>query len=279
MKIVFTKIALIFALTLVTSAVPVNAAGKTAANPYLGYDVSYPQCSKALPPSPAFGVVGLNGGLANTTNPCLVRQLSWAAKASGKTNQPKVQLYVNTANPGGLGTASWPSDNSDPSGVITNDPYGNCDGGNSLACSYQYGWNRAVEDAQQRLPGAARQVGLSSNPADYTWWLDVETINTWQSGSSDSAQKNAADLEGMTEYLQSVGGNVGLYSTTAQWGQIAGSPGSASSLNGLINWRPGARSLNAAKSNCSLPPLTAGGSVSLSQYLANNQDYDYSCIN
>jgi hypothetical protein len=106
----------------------------------------------------------------------------------------------------------------------------------------------------------------------------VETINTWLSGSSDATSKNAADLEGMTAYFKSLGADVGIYSTTAQWGQIAGTPTSDSNLNGLVNWRPGARSLSAAKSNCSLTPLTAGGSVVLTQYLSNNLDYDYSCI-
>jgi len=276
MNIVLAKITISFVSTLVAAA-PVGAAAKLPAN--IGYDVSYPQCSKTLPARQAFALVGLNGGLATTTNPCLAKQLAWAAKSTGQTNQPKVQLYVNTANPGGLDTSSWPSDNSDPSGTTTDNPYGACDGSNSLACSYQYGWNRSVEDAQQRLPDGAQAAGLSTNPADYTWWLDVETINTWQSGQADSNQKNTADLEGMTEYFQSVGGNVGLYSTTAQWGQIVSSTSPTSSLNGLINWRPGARSLNSAKSNCGLPPLTTGGRVSLAQYLANNQDYDYSCIN
>jgi hypothetical protein len=178
-----------------------------------------------------------------------------------------------------LSTPSWPADNSDPQGVITTNPYGSCDGSNSLACSYQYGWNRAVEDTQQRLAGPAYSAGLSTNPADYTWWLDVETINTWQSGSTDSGQKNAADLEGMTDAIKSVGGSVGLYSTTAQWQQIAGTTlRGGSSLYGLINWRPGAKNLNSAQSNCSLPPLTAGGRVTLTQYLASNVDYDYSCI-
>jgi hypothetical protein len=275
MNVIIAKVAFTFVSTLVSVAP--SAAVKAPIN--IGYDVSYPQCSKTLPAKQAFGVVGLNDGLANTTNPCLSKQLSWAAKSTGQTSQPKVQLYVNTANPGGLNTSSWPNDNSDPGGVVTDNPYGNCDGSNSLACSYQYGWNRALEDAQQRLPTGASPAGLSTNPADYNWWLDVETINTWQLGQADSSQKNTADLEGMSEYFQSVGGNVGLYSTSAQWGQIVGSPSSTSRLNGLINWRPGARNLNAAKTSCDLPPLTAGGNVSLTQYLANNQDYDYSCKN
>lgn len=277
MKIVLAKLFLAPALIFSFSVAPISAASKTLATTYVGNDVSYPQCGKTLPTKPSFGVVGVNNGLANGTNTCLVKQLAWAAGATGQTIQPKVQLYLNTANPGGLNTPSWPIDNSDPSGNITDNPYGNCDGSNSLACSYQYGWDRAVEDAQQRLPSAAAQAGIDSNSANYTWWLDVETINTWQSGDLDATSKNAADLEGMAAYLQSIGATVGLYSTTYQWGQIAGPAKEASSLNGLINWRPGARNFNSAKTNCSLAPLTPGGSVTITQYISSNLDYDYAC--
>ncbi|HSX17930.1 MAG TPA: hypothetical protein VLE51_01060 [Candidatus Saccharimonadales bacterium] len=244
----------------------------------LGNDISYPQCSKSWPSNQAFGIVGVNGGLANTTNSCLVQQLSWATKSSGITTQSKVQLYVNTANPGGLNTPSWPTNNIDPAGNLTLNPYGICSGTNSLACAWQYGWNRSVEDVRQRFIPAAQSANLSTSPSAYPWWLDVETINTWQSGSSFANASNAADLEGMTAYFQSVGVNVGLYSTTYQWGQIAGSVNGGSNLNGLSNWRPGARNLSGAKSNCSLAPLTSGGKVVLTQYIANNLDYDNSCI-
>src|SRR5688572_3870318 len=73
----------------------------------LGIDISWPQCGKSVPTDQAFGIVGVNGGLATTTNPCLKDQLIWASKSVGGTVQEKVQLYVNTANPGGMGTASW----------------------------------------------------------------------------------------------------------------------------------------------------------------------------
>jgi hypothetical protein len=243
-----------------------------------GNDVSYPQCGKTLPFDQAFGVVGVNGGLANTTNSCLATQLSWAAKSTGVVNQPKIQLYVNTANPGGLNTPSWPSSNTDPAGNSALNPYGNCDGSDSLPCAWLYGWNRSVEDVLYRFAPAAQAAGVSSSPAAYVWWLDVETINTWKSGSTFATQSNAADLEGMGAYFKSLGASVGLYSTTYQWGQIAGTVSVNSNLNGLPNWRPGARNLSSAKSNCGLPPLTAGGKVTITQYLSGNLDYDYSCV-
>lgn len=266
-----------FSLFLTLSSQPALAA-KNSPTP-VGNDISYPQCNKTYPKGQAFGIVGVNGGLANTTNTCLGSQLLWSHKSVGGTNQVKAQLYVNTANPGGLNTPSWPQNNTDPVGNVTSNPYGTCDGSDSLACAWQYGWNRAVEDVQIRFLPAAQAVGVNTNPASYPWWLDVETVNTWKSGSTLAYQSNVADLEGMVAYFQSIGANVGLYSTSYQWGQIvstAVTPGS--NLNGLNSWLPGARTLSKAKSNCSLSPLTAGGKVTLTQYVSGSFDYDHSCI-
>ncbi len=67
----------------------------------IGNDISWPQCGRTLPKGQAFGIVGVNGGKATTTNPCLADQLKWAAGSTGlNPNQPSTQLYVNTANPG-----------------------------------------------------------------------------------------------------------------------------------------------------------------------------------
>lgn len=147
-----------------------------------GNDVSYPQCGATLPSGQAFGIVGVNDGLANTTNPCLAAEMSWAAGSTGTTSQPKVALYVNTANPGNLGVADWPANDVDPvTGQPDPDPYGTCSGGDDQACAWQYGWNMADLDAQRR--GVA-------NPDTYRWWLDVETANSWESNT----ENNDADL-------------------------------------------------------------------------------------
>lgn len=247
----------------------------------LGIDVSWPQCGKTLPSNHAFGIVGVNGGLATTTNDCMGAQLVWAAKAIGGTKQPKVQLYVNTANPGGLNTSSWPKNNVDSQTVLAPNPYGTCDNGDTLACAWQYGWNRAVEDVYDRFKPAVSQTSLNSDASKYIWWLDVETENTWKTnGTLFAAQSNTAVLEGMTAYFKSIGIQVGLYSTGYQWSQIVGSAvKSDSNLNGLVNWRPGGANLKTAKSACSATPLTTNGKVVLTQYIANSLDYNYSCIN
>jgi len=243
----------------------------------LGNDISYPQCGQTLPSGQGFGIVGINGGLATTTNQCLSTELLWAEQSLGTQSQAKIQLYVNTGNPGGLNTPSWPHNNTDPSGNTAPNPNGTCDGSVSDACAWQYGWNRAVDDVQNKFIPAAQAAGIDTTPGDYPWWLDVETTNSWESGSNDALTQNRLDLEAMVSYFQSKGITVGLYSTNFQWGQIVGDVPSGSDLNGLRNWRPGATDLAGAQTYCSLTPLTSGGSVSMTQYTANF-DYDYSCL-
>ncbi|MFH5880226.1 hypothetical protein [Arthrobacter sp. NA-172] len=89
---------------------------------------------------------------------------------------------------------------------------------------------------------------------------------------------NAADLEGMTAYLEGIGAQVGIYSTSYQFGIIAGQPGPNSRLNGLKSWLAGATSPGTAVALCSASPLTTGGVVALTQFTAGDFDYNYSCI-
>lgn len=277
----------VIATLLIMSASPALAAkphakngghGGSASVP-LGNDISYPQCERGLPSGQAFGVVGVNGGLATTTNPCLADQLIWARGSTGSINsQDKTQLYLNTANPGGLNTPSWPHNNIDPvSNSVTSSPYGDCDGSLSDACAWQYGWNRASEAVSKRFIPAAALVSLDINPASYIWWLDVETTNTWETGSDEALARNANDLRGMVDYLKSANARVGIYSTGYQWGKIAGSNNPAGAFNGLASWLAGARNQKGAAQNCGLPPLTYGGQVTLTQFVSGDLDYDYSC--
>ncbi len=247
----------------------------------VGYDVSYPQCGKRLPTSYYFAVVGVNGGTAASTNLCLAEQLAWANKAKVGSKQPGLQLYVNTANPGEVISliTTWPTSNTDKTGHTTTNPYGTCTGKNDEACSWQYGWNRSVEAYQDRFVPAAKKAGLSQDVSAYTWWLDVETMNTWQSGSEAAFARNTAAIEGFAKYYQNRGAPVGLYSTAYQWGEITGGTvGANSNLNGLPNWRPSGATLSNAKNNCSVPPLTSGGFISMTQYVVKNLDHNHSCV-
>ncbi|MDR7084887.1 hypothetical protein J2X01_004206 [Arthrobacter ginsengisoli] len=244
---------------------PASAAPPKPSDP-VGIDVSWPQRGKTLPKKPAFAIVGVNNGLANTTNPCLATQLAWANTAPDPalTAQPRVALYVNTANPG-LQGSWWPNSNH-YGGVDVANPYGVCGSlpDNFRACSYMYGYAKAYDDATIR--------GVEE-PQKYLWWLDVETGNSWQTDKAD----NIADLEGMVAYFTSIKATVGIYSTGYQWGQIAGNVPSSSPLAGLPSWLAGARSLTGAKSNCSLPALTPGSRVALTQYVSAGLDYNYAC--
>ncbi len=268
-KLTFIKASLTLFSSLVVIVSPTTAlAARSWHNPVspsntssvslTGNDVSWPQCRSSLPKGQLFGIVGVNDGLANNTNPCFTTELAWANTSTGGTGQDKAALYVNTANPGNLGVADWPT-------TGTPNQYGTCSGGDDQACAYQYGWNIAELDAQTRI--------ANNSPASFKWWLDVETDNSWETNTAN----NVADLEGMVNYFLSVGGRVGLYSTASQWQQIAGTVNTSSSLYGLDSWLPGSSSFNSAKSACALPGLS-GGKTTVTQYVSRRVDYDHSCV-
>lgn len=253
----------VFALVFTPPAAAAPSPGEGAQG-LLGNDVSWPQCGRHFPMGQAFAIVGVNNGLANTTNPCLAEQLEWAETSAGLTGQPKVALYVNTANPGHAGSW-WPTSNEYPAGSAIHNPYGKCEAPNiSEACAYMYGYAKAYDDADVR--------GISK-PSEYLWWLDVETGNTW----STNRDANRAVLEGMTHFFLSIQADVGIYSTGYQWGQIVGKVSSSSSLYPLPSWLAGALSAEGAKANCSNTPLTGGGRVTLTQFVSRGFDYNHSC--
>ena len=250
-------------------AVPGTA---NAAPTTVGFDVSYPQCDTELPDDRAFAVVGVNGGLSTRANPCLPEQLVWAWEASGAVEeQPPAQLYLNTANPGQLldQVVTWPEEGSTP--------YGSCDGTNSRACSWQYGWERARNSVVSFFWPAARAAGVDTQPSRYVWWLDVETLSTWQFGFFGALERNRATLEGMTEYLHSRDAEVGVYSTDRQWSAIVGVVPEDSVLTGLDSWLAGSVTLDQAEDACGDDPLLPEGDVVLSQYVRDELDRNTSC--
>ncbi|MFW3170612.1 hypothetical protein [Geodermatophilus sp. CPCC 206100] len=238
----------------------------------IGYDVSHPQCDADLPERAAFGIVGVNGGLPTRANPCLAEQLAWAEEATGEgRGQPGLQLYVNTANPGQLLDLvhTWP--------LAGDSPHGHCDGDNSAACSWRYGWLRAYLDVEAFFGPAAEQAGVDPDPAAHRWWLDVETMNTWQYGSPVAQDRNRAVLEGMTDYLTGRGAEVGLYSTGQQWRRIVGDVPRTSVLYDLDSWLAGADDETGARATCRRSPLVDGGEVVLTQYVDRGLDHNHVC--
>ncbi len=248
-------------------AVPAPAMAAPAAKPggstgtsTAGNDISYPQCNGAYPSGQAFGIVGVNDGLANNFNPCFTSELQWAQGSSGAVaSQPKASVYVNTGDPGnsynGQTIKDWPTSGSNV--------YGTCDGSNSTACAYEYGYERATAD-----------INAVASPASYPWWLDVETGNSWQSGSYGLAM-NVADLQGMEAAFGTIGVKAGVYSTSYQWGTITG--GDTTDFNGVPDWVPGARTQKGARSDCGQTPFTGGASkITLAQW-TSSYDYDLVC--
>jgi hypothetical protein len=241
----------------------------------IGADASFPQCEgegddkgpqlkEPLPVDPAFGIVGVNGGLGNTNNACFAAELQWALTATAVTSQPRVGLYVNTQNPG-LDASWWPRGDATQSGTRVDNPFGTCVADAGPACSYVYGYSMAEAD----VTPAVRKVAV---PKAYTWWLDVETSNDW----SGDRTANRAVLEGMAAAFGDAGARVGLYSTHQQWDQIVGRVPADSSLTGLPSWLSAAVTERGAAENCTHAPLTAGPVV-LAQWTDGDLDYDLAC--
>ncbi|GAC1569950.1 MAG: hypothetical protein NVS3B23_00430 [Candidatus Saccharimonadales bacterium] len=98
----------------------------------------------------SFGIVGVTGGLVYSQNNCL---------KSESSHFNNLSLYVNT----GLNTNS------------TSTYYASAQNGcagDVLCAAYNYGYNAGINAVQY-----TKNQGVSSA----TWWLDVETGNTWNS--------------------------------------------------------------------------------------------------
>lgn len=217
-------------------------ASAAALGPYtsgsVGADVSWPNCSARQPNKTDFGVVGVTGGKGFSPNSCLAKQVGWFKNPT---------LYVNTGYPG----VSYSSQ-------YQNSPK-NCSNSDLNCIAYNYGYNAGLYAVNY-----ANTQGVNSK----TWWLDVETMNTWM---SDTAQ-NIQSLQGEIDALKINGViNYGVYSTTYQWNTITGNW-----QNGLPNW--GATTWRTAKqaaSFCTGHNFT-GGPTWLMQFIGS-LDQDYAC--
>ncbi len=265
-KVIFVSIGTA-AMALLTAA-PASA---TTTAGTLGSDISWPQCNgstnTASPSGAKFGIVGVNGGKPATQNPCLLDQFKWAA---GLTGFQAPQLYVNTADPGNT-ASDWPAA---PVTSGVTDPYGTCapahgpKGANDQACAFEYG----VEQAQYDF-AYAKFAGASTT----TWWLDVETANSWQ--SRRNLDMNQAVLLGMYDFFTATPGvTVGVYSTKSQWGDIVGTlqAPALSSLGSVPQWIPGLISSTATGCNTSPKNFFSIGPLVYEQY-TTTYDYDVVC--
>jgi hypothetical protein len=239
------------------AAKPVPAAG--------GYDISYPQCGSPYPKGQAFGIVGVNGGLANNANNCVGGEVKWAASSPGLTRPPQAaaSLYVNTANPG-PGVSDWPRSGSA-------EGYGACHGGWSKACAFVYGEQRATYS--YGLVSADHPNLASTAP----WWLDIETVNSWASRKA----LNIATIRGFIEGLINAGAPapVGIYSSAAEWRAITGlnSHTTSSALGSSPpSWIVGGGAEAGAEKTCRSIAFT-GMKPTLAQYSRGSFDGDLRC--
>lgn len=278
------------------TASPAWAKSPTKTTTTTGIDVSYAQCTSKLPSGEAFAVVGVNGGLANDYNSCLRSEFAYAQGSTGLTKQARAQTYLNTADPGNS-VADWPSPSQEGAYGSRLTPDGtSCGyadststaGADSVACAYVYGYdmvagityNNGGTPASVAGDIAAFLSATSGSLVAQPVWLDVETANSWQPGSTAlGLPMNVAALQGMVDALKAAAGTsavqIGVYSTSYQWGQITGGS-TAGNLSGLPDWIPGASGQSGAASNCGLTAFTAGP-VTMTQWFGHPYDGDYSC--
>ena len=214
-----------------------------------GYDISYPQCGGPYPTG-AFGIIGVDGGYPFAHyNPCLADQVSHAPNAALYLNTGYDPVYTQVD-----GTHTLPACVTQSASVLGTDPQ-------------RAAWAVGCSEASRSITYATSQ-GVT-NPS--SWWLDVETANSW---SSTDLSLNQYTLQGVVDtVLRQSPASVGIYSTRYQWNAIVGSL-PVSGVN--ADWvATGSSSANKARGYCS-KSLT-GAPVWFVQYLHSGFDTDYAC--
>lgn len=202
-------------------------------------DISWPNCQLKSSDDLKFAIIGLNGGLVFTHNRCL--------ETETRLFLNNYSVYLNTGYPGINSSLKF-----------MNYPL-KCQSFNNTCIAFNYGYNAAQYSIN---------YANSTNTHSFSWWLDVETDNSW----TKSIYINRSVLEGMVKAIKQTVRPVlvGFYSYPAQWHKIVGHW-----HNYLPEWvASGSSSLKTAIGYCSQG--FNGGPVILSQY-TTNLDYDYSC--
>ena len=228
----------------------------------LGHDVSWPQCNDELPDEFAFAIVGVNRGRPFSQNGCLAGQLEWAGRDA--------DFYLNTANPGPDESSFWPTGQSEPRECAT----GRTDDEDTRDCAYLYGWNAAA-DGYARVLEAFIGLGWADAdaervPGEATWWLDVETANSWRGDRS----LNVSTLQGAVDYLESRGvEEVGFYSTPLLWFRVTHG---TDVFDGYPAWHAGASDEDEALERCEDRAFT-GGELRMVQWIEDGIDTNVRC--
>ncbi len=191
-------------------------------------------------------MVGVDGGKAFTSNPCLGRQ--WRAAGGPRA------LYVNSGyNPDNLSKTT--SDCRDLAAKLS--------ATDSERNAYAIGCGEAVHSL-----GTARDAGVAD---PLMWWIDVESTNSWD---DVDVNLNRFALQGQIDQLAALGRPVGVYSTFKDWLFVTGAWGPPAVV---ANWVAGLSPTAA----CTAPGFS-GAPVWLAQERAtwsdgSGLDSDWSC--
>jgi ribosomal protein L24E len=216
-----------------------------------GYDVSQYQCS-GFPPAPhQIGVVEVAGWSYGAVNPCLAREVTWAA---GGLNLYTFLSYgtSTTAAPGCAGNVTAPT---------------------TPACNYGYG--AAVSSYEDAKAAVGTRV-------DVPWWLDVEQIGFSSSPSTAASRSVVVGAYDALRYTEDIN-TVGFYFSVAHWNDLVGAYNPSAPL--FPAWwtgpTPAYKCTDARTEALSLKDTLPSGPIQLLQYTdsVNKQpfDGDYAC--
>lgn len=205
-------------------------------------DISWPNCASLPATSYRSAIIGVNGGLDFTYNPCLGREALAAEEIS---------IYANTGNPG------FPRIRKLGNGPLK------CSTKHDLTCyAFNYGYHAAQYSIMQADLAAVHSP---------VWWLDVESVNSW----TNSEVANREDIQGMIAALRQVvflKPTIGIYTATNQWLALVGKW----NIKYPLWLGTGSTSKLSASQDCSSQSITKGALL-LTQYTKQSLDFDYSC--
>jgi GH25 family lysozyme M1 (1,4-beta-N-acetylmuramidase) len=116
------------------------------------------------------------------------------------------------------------------------------------------------------------------------WWLDVETMNSWQTledGYGPTFQSKLNDTSALVGAVRALWDEgitrVGIYSTSYQWREITGGREyTRDYFSANPVWLAGYEDEADARSGCNDPSFT-GGPVQMTQFLRDGYDANVRC--
>lgn len=238
---IYHRVSWVRAVALAIAAAALLATPALAYTPgATGFDISYPQCGAAAP-SGSFAIIGVTGGRAFSTNPCFDDEYRKALAAVGAG---QVSVYMN------LNAAIGSSASNGATG-----PRGTCPKSDKDCQAYNYGANAAE----------AAHTYASKSGQFSTWWLDIETANSWNAKDA----LNRTTIQGAVDALKKKSIQVGIYSAPYAWNSITGGW-----KNGMPVWFAGTSSTRCADAQAN---SFTNGTVLVVQTASGASNGDLAC--